>query len=290
MYLYFGTIKTYFPNRGFGFITHPTSLGPDHDVYFHITKIEEFDKDLAAVLNFYEVNDEICFWYTAEETKKGEQLNAVLDAEYVFSLHAGTLNDFIIEVEKYWKNIDLNLPFWIRRITHGLVGISGQNLLNAERKSLLRNRNQKLKKEQEELEKKRAKRRKQDKIRRDKLKLKKKQDEVNRIQEEERVELLLATPSGRRVLENEQFEMLVAELKTKGFRKSADVSNYIVTNRLGKKYSHISGILTMQNSRDSWKFEGGFPPSIYAKLCRRLGLGNNGSDSRVVDYTLYKDL
>ena len=71
---------------------------------------------------------------------------------------------------------------------------------------------------------------------------------------------------------------------------SAQVSNYIIRNRLGDKYQNISGVLEMQNSNSSWKFNGGFPPKIYAMLCERLNLGNKGTDSKVSGFTSFKDL
>ena len=79
-------------------------------------------------------------------------------------------------------------------------------------------------------------------------------------------------------------------MQPKGFTQSSQVSHYIIHNRLGDKYKHISGVLEMINSHSSWKFNGGFPPHIYAKLCDRLGLGNKGTDSKVVGFTAFKDL
>ena len=75
-----------------------------------------------------------------------------------------------------------------------------------------------------------------------------------------------------------------------GFRKSHQVSDYIIKNKLGDKYQNISGVLEMENSTSSWKFNGGFPPRIYAKLCERLNLGNKETDSRVTGFTSFKDL
>ena len=89
---------------------------------------------------------------------------------------------------------------------------------------------------------------------------------------------------------DQEFELLVDEIKSKGFNKSAEVSKYIIRNKLGNKYQNISGVLVMSNSKDTWKFNGGFPPKIYAKLCERLNLSNNGSYSKVVKFTSFKDL
>jgi hypothetical protein len=89
---------------------------------------------------------------------------------------------------------------------------------------------------------------------------------------------------------NQEFELLVDEIKSKGFIRSAEVSKYIIRKNLANKYQNISGVLVMSNSKATWKFIGGFPPDIYAKLCARLNLSNNGSDSKVVDFTPFKDL
>jgi hypothetical protein len=90
--------------------------------------------------------------------------------------------------------------------------------------------------------------------------------------------------------EDEEFEELVAELMNKGFTMSAQVSNYIVQHKLGYKYKRISGVLDMENGCNTWKFNGGFPPRIYAKLCDRLNLGNKGTSSKVLKFTPFKDI
>jgi len=94
----------------------------------------------------------------------------------------------------------------------------------------------------------------------------------------------------QRNLKDEEFEALLAEIKHKGFTMSEQVSDYIVKNKLGTKYKHISGILEMENNHSSWEFNGGFPPKIYAKLCKRLKLGNKGTNSKVVKFTPFKDI
>ncbi|MFN9866241.1 MAG: hypothetical protein ACK568_03935 [Pseudanabaena sp.] len=68
------------------------------------------------------------------------------------------------------------------------------------------------------------------------------------------------------------------------------MSAYIVRNRLGHKYKHISGILQMELGGEVWNFNGGFPPNIYARLCDALGLGNQGSRAVPLAFTPYKDI
>ena len=47
MYLYFGIVKNYLPEKGFGFLTHPIGLGPDFDVFFHISNVKKH-KEIKA--------------------------------------------------------------------------------------------------------------------------------------------------------------------------------------------------------------------------------------------------
>lgn len=93
-----------------------------------------------------------------------------------------------------------------------------------------------------------------------------------------------------RGIEGRQFEALVAEIRPLGFTKSSEVSKHIVKSKLARKYSHISGVLTMERGGEQWAFVGGFPPRIYARLCRELGLGNEGSDASPTDFIPFSDM
>lgn len=90
--------------------------------------------------------------------------------------------------------------------------------------------------------------------------------------------------------EEDEFRQLVAEMSAHGFTHSRQVSAYIVRNRLGYKYRHISGILKMEMDGNVWSFKGGFPPKIYARLCEELQLGNNGSRAIAREFTPYNDI
>ncbi len=90
--------------------------------------------------------------------------------------------------------------------------------------------------------------------------------------------------------EEAEFISLVAEFEGKGYTKSAQVSKYIVENRLGNKYQNISGVLEMTKNGETWDFHGGFPPNVYAALCRCLNLGNNESGAKPGKFVPYKDL
>lgn len=44
----------------------------------------------------------------------------------------------------------------------------------------------------------------------------------------------------------------------------------------------------MTKHSDKWSFDGGFPPDVYGRLCRKLKLKNKGSQSRPGKFTPYK--
>jgi hypothetical protein len=106
-----------------------------------------------------------------------------------------------------------------------------------------------------------------------------------RRQEQERVEAVR-----RAQLEDAEFEALVDEVSAKGFTESREVSNYIMANKLGRKYRHISGVLELERDGEAWGYHGGFPPHIYARLCEALGLGQKPSDARVAGFRSFSDL
>ena len=91
-------------------------------------------------------------------------------------------------------------------------------------------------------------------------------------------------------IEENEFNQLVDETRSRNFSRSKELSKYIVDNKLGFKYKNISGILEMEGPEGRWKFKGGFPPKMYARLCRELGLGNEGTEAKPRDFTPYKDL
>jgi len=61
-------------------------------------------------------------------------------------------------------------------------------------------------------------------------------------------------------------------------------------NKLGLKYKHISGVVTMKKDGSTWDFKGGFPPDIYADICSALDLDNNGSYAKVVSFNSFNEL
>jgi hypothetical protein len=90
--------------------------------------------------------------------------------------------------------------------------------------------------------------------------------------------------------EETEFRALVAQVKALGFTSSKQLSNYIMEYRLGSKYGHISGKLTMERNGDQWPFYGGIQPRIYARLCEELGLENQGTEARPGEFVPFRDL
>ena len=279
MNVHFGVVKKYLPQKGFGFVTHPLDSITRKDVFFHISNVQKSHKGIADKLSSYELGDDMFFWYETENTSKGEQLKSILQADSISKLLKSDMLSITQKLEHIWQNIETSQPIWLHDVTLDLIGIDGLNKLNLEREDL--NKKKEEKKEAEELQRKEKER--LQKIEREKI-----EEERQRIMEERQKQMKLK--ECQRKNEEEEFELLVAEMESKGFTMSAEVSNYIIRNRLGDKYKHISGVLEMENSVSSWKFNGGFPPKIYAMLCERLNLGNKGTQSRVVGFTAFKDL
>ncbi|ELC3206653.1 hypothetical protein RI848_001192 [Vibrio parahaemolyticus] len=71
--LKFGKIKNYKDDRGFGFIfseckfTHDTIMG-SKEVFFHIKQAKQFESVLKTTMP----QEDLCFWFTTETTRKGE--------------------------------------------------------------------------------------------------------------------------------------------------------------------------------------------------------------------------
>jgi hypothetical protein len=91
-------------------------------------------------------------------------------------------------------------------------------------------------------------------------------------------------------IESNEFQQLIAEMTPLGFTNSSQVSSYIMRNKLGLKYKHISGVVTMKKDGSTWDFKGGFPPEIYADICSALDLDNNGSYAKVVSFNSFNEL
>ena len=157
------------------------------------------------------------------------------------------------------------MPDWLNQVTLDLVGASQANQLSEERSNLELARKEADEKKCKELEA----LQKIENAKRQKL------IEEQRLQQE---------------VEDKEFKQLVAEMSRLGVTNSTQVSSYIRNNRLGNKYKNISGVVKMEQDGDTWNFNGGFPPHIYAKLCSELGLSNQGTSARAVGFKPFKDL
>ncbi|WP_150111470.1 cold shock domain-containing protein [Oscillatoria nigro-viridis] len=83
---------------------------------------------------------------------------------------------------------------------------------------------------------------------------------------------------------------LLKELGPLGFTHSRQLSIHIIRYKLGYRYPHISGIVTMEDGGTAWEFPGGFPPEIYTIICMELRLANQGTSARAIGFTPFKDI
>ena len=90
--------------------------------------------------------------------------------------------------------------------------------------------------------------------------------------------------------EASELQQLLIDMKRLNFSKSAQLSKYIVRNKLGYKYPTISGIARMSDGEHQWDFDGGFPTNIYRIICTELCLSNQGSRATVVGFTSYSSI
>ncbi|MFM4862285.1 endonuclease domain-containing protein [Aeromonas media] len=90
--------------------------------------------------------------------------------------------------------------------------------------------------------------------------------------------------------EEKEFKRLIREIAPLGFTTSAQVSAYIMKNKLGYKYKSISGIIEMELNGRTWSFDGAFPPKIYSRLCSELGLDNQNSLAKPKKFTSFNDM
>lgn len=87
-----------------------------------------------------------------------------------------------------------------------------------------------------------------------------------------------------------EFTALCYELIHKNFKSSPEASIYITSNKLGYKYRHISGYLTLENSEKEWILKGGFPSHIFAMLCYALGLKDNNTSAKPKKFVPFSKL
>ncbi|MCM0591640.1 MAG: hypothetical protein KA716_16025 [Gloeotrichia echinulata DEX184] len=259
----FGGLKSYYSDRGFGFVGR-TFSNPNGKVFFHIKKINKKHPELAQKLDNSEAFQTVNFWYEIETTEKGEQVSKLwLNADNIPQNYTHELSGLSQKVESIWKNVDSPKPSWLDLVTTELVGVDRKHELSVERDNL----ESQLKAAEEE------RRREAEALR---------QNEITRIGKEHK----LTKP------EAEELEQLLAEMQMlpKKFTHSKQLSAYIVKHQLGYNYQHISGILKMRQAGREWDFHGGFPPRIYKIICEELDLDNQGTDAEAGEFTAFKDI
>ena len=254
----FGKVERYIEDRGFGFVSHTFIGSPSKEIFFHIKSVKRTHPELAQALNSHNPHEPLYFWYEFEISEKGQQVIAIIDPRTMGQNHPDNASKLIETIEKYWLNAETPLPETIRKATLDLLPLDETRQLEARRDILEGEK----KKEYEEL----------------------RRAETTRLQE------IADQMRANEKAEEEEFRQLVAELSVLGFTHSKQVSAYIVRQKLGYKYQHISGVLQMGMGGDVWNFNGGFPPKIYARLCSELGLGNQGSGAKPLSFTAYKDI
>lgn len=262
MTIEFGNIKNYNADRGFGFVGR-TFSNPNGKVFFHIKKIKIKHPELAQKLDNSEVTFETAnFWYEIETNEKGEQVSKLwLGTENIPQSYTHELCGLIQKVESIWKNVDSPKHSWLDLVTIELLGVDRRDELSVERDNL----ESQLKAAEEE------RRRKVEALR---------ENEIGRITKEHK----LIKP------EADELEQLLAQMRPLNFTYSNQLSAYIVNNRLGYKYQHISGILKMRNADKEWDFNGGFPPRIYKIICEELRLHNQGTYTEPGVFIPFKDV
>lgn len=268
MTIAFGKVEKYVAERGFGFVNNELPGAKGESYFFHIKDIKKERPDLVAAL---ESGTGAHFWYSLKESPKGK-VAAPLDQRFWDSNeheaeHAAKL------IEQYWARTH-KLPGWLESVTLQLIGADRAARL-AHEWSVLEAERKRIAEEHRKLQEAQAL----------ELKAKQEAERAKRLAEEEAKR---ARKAAEDAAEEAEFEALVSEVAAYRFTESSQVSNYIVRNRLGHKYKKISGYLTMELDGRQWEFKGGFPPKIYARLCDRLGLGNNGTRAKVVEVETFE--
>ena len=254
----FGKVERYIEDRGFGFVSHTFAGLPSKEVFFHIKSIKRTHPELALALSSHKFHTSLYFWYEFEILEKGAKVVAILDPRKIWENYPDNKSKFVEAIEKSWLSPKILLSETIKKATFELLPPDEVYQLEVRRDILEEERKQK----SEEL----------------------RRAETTRLQE------MADQIRANEKAEEDEFCQLVAELTALGFTQSKQVSAYIVRQKLGFKYQHISGVLQMKMGGDVWNFNGGFPPKVYARLCSELGLGNQGSGAKPLSFIAYKDI
>lgn len=72
-----------------------------------------------------------------------------------------------------------------------------------------------------------------------------------------------------------ELDSLISDMKKHNFKLSSQLTKYLKNNNLQALYPNIVGIITMNNTKGDFLFEGGLEPDIYYYVCEKLELKNN---------------
>jgi hypothetical protein len=272
----FGKVERYIEDRGFGFVSHTFAKIPHKEVFFHIKVVKRTHPELAQALDRTAIIEKVYFWYEYRTSPKGQEVLAILELKQIRHKYADHVAGFIETIKTSWMNVGKPLPESLLKATSDLLMPDEVNQLATNREMLEVEKRI----HQEELQKAEAAR----------LQAIAEQRAAQERAEAARLQAIAEQKAAQEGVEEEEFRQLVEEISALRFTQSKQVSAYIVRNRLGHKYKHISGILQMELGGEVWNFNGGFPPNIYARLCDALGLGNQGSRAVPLAFTPYKDI
>ncbi|MFN9884267.1 MAG: cold shock domain-containing protein [Pseudanabaena sp.] len=272
----FGKVERYIEDRGFGFVSHTFAKIPHKEVFFHIKVVKRTHPELAQALDRTAIIEKVYFWYEYRTSPKGQEVLAILELKQIRHKYADHVAGFIETIKTSWMNVGKPLPESLIKATSDFLMPDEVNHLATNREMLEVEKRI----HQEELQKAEAAR----------LQAIAEQRAAQERAEAARLQAIAEQKAAQEGVEEEEFRQLVEEISALRFTQSKQVSAYIVRNRLGHKYKHISGILQMELGGEVWNFNGGFPPNIYARLCDALGLGNQGSRAVPLAFTPYKDI
>ena len=260
----FGTALRYHSDRGFGFVSNV--LKENKGSYFlHISvvkkmsaeKAQTLENDLRHLTWHTRAEDKQYFWYVFEPTTKGLQVVQILSEDEVESYKSAICHRYAQRIEALKKRIGFCRDYE-RRLLKTLMTADELNALESEAhtKNKTEVRGQNIMEFLQSLGVK------------------------NQQLKKEAIDL-----------EEQEFQALVAEMRPLNFRTSSEVSQYITQHYLGRKYSHISGHLHMQNIEgQEYIFDGGIKSKWYARLCSELQLTDRRSGAIVTNFESYADI
>ena len=261
----FGKVNRYDAARGFGFVSHTFARSLSNEVFFHIKSVKRTHLELAQALSIYNSYESPFFWYEFANSDKGQQVLKILNPLTVRQNYVENASVFTKIIKNNWIDIETPLSESIKKATFDFLLPDEVRQLTDIREVLEEEKRTKYKVLEEE------------------------RNIKYEIQKAESVRL--REIANQRVFqekaEEDEFRQLVAEMLPLRFTTSNQVSKYIINNRLGGKYKHISGILQMERDGNMWAFDGGILPRIYARLCDELELGNQYSEAKPGEFESY---